>query len=696
MGKKNRNNKKRVLGECDISMLTPLQERRFHMVKLNVDTIARQTWVSRIKEWVVVDGTPGSPSPKWGEVLEEARAYAASFPQLKHVKIVDAGESHPPKNRVIGCFRNCINDTMTGEWGVWMDDDDVYPNTRVEVAVSMMEREKKVIAGCSPHLITDPDLGDMTFMFRVFHPNHATNNTMAYHRSVLKESRYNDDAKNAEEPMFLRQFKIPMAQIPSEHAVLQMAHKQNTYNKRELLTLALTAKYFDQGNESRMSCRLVGTKPGSFVRVPERVINQYRHALFDDLLAQSPYEIVYYLGIHKNRPTWSPYQDNLGGSEQAVLHLAEYWASKGYRVAVYGHLHGSDPEKPLLTPDDSFIHNNVAYHASMTFRCSHRYKNLIIWRQFGGVPLMYVRLHVDNLLLDLHDRHDYRSLEVAFGESKNKFDVVSVKSDFHKSQVLETLRHFNSSYLLKTWEPIMFVQPNGVRREVFFDETRSYAPRSPYKLLYCSSYDRGLEQILQWFFPTLRQMDPRFTLEVMYGMDAMNPQQQEVLRRLLKQPGVTDHGRVSKERVRDFKYECGFHLYYTWTTAEIDCISVRESALCGCIPLLSFVGVFRERCGFHFEGDPLKFEDHVKAAGVFHGFLKQNPPEKIEEIRKQCVESRRGFDWEEAGREWLKRALKVRDLDDEQDEDDVDFDYDRDVASKRGEDEKKQQIVLSV
>ena len=40
------------------------------------------------------------------------------------------------------------------------------------------------------------------------------------------------------------------------------------------------------------------------------------------------------------------------------------------------------------------------------------------------------------------------------------------------------------------------------------------------------------------------------------------------------------------------------------SATEVDCLSVRESALCGCIPLLSTKAVFPERAGLHIPGDP--------------------------------------------------------------------------------------------
>lgn len=641
----------------DVSILMPIQESRFPLLPLMVQTLHRQTWRHRIKEWVVLDGTPGAPSAGWDAFLAEAARRLQEDENIRHIQLVDAGKTCPPRVRAIGCFRNCINDVMSGEWGVWMDDDDIYPSTRVQAAVELMTHERKEVAGCSPHYIMDPDLGNMVFQFKVFGFTHATNNTMAYRRTLLTQTRYDDEAKNAEEPSFLKNHTIPMSQIPPQHAVMQLAHRGNTYNKRELIMLALQAKWFQPDLASKVSCHFVGREPQAFIKVPQTIYDAYIQCLFPDRLTQSPYDIVYYLGIHRHRIPWSPLDPCLGGSEQAVQHLAEQWTKMGLRVAVYGHLYQTDKTSPMWGPEESFTHNGVDYHSALTFRCSHRYRNLIMWRQFGGTPMNYVKLMVDNLIVDAHDRDSHLNMEQTWGEGRNVPDHLCLKSEFHKAQVTDTLQFYNSQHLLKTLVPCIFVQPNGVRRDVFFDPVRSYAPRNRYKLVYCSSYDRGLPQLLTAFFPTLRKLDERYTLDVMYGMEMVHPDQQREFTKLLQQPGVTDHGRVSREMVREFKYEAGYHLYYTSTTVEIDCISVRESALCGCIPILSEFGVFAERAGLHFKGSPDNPSDITQAAQVFHQYNTQVTDDELSKARKGCVESLKNFGWEETARQWVRHVI---------------------------------------
>ena len=52
----------------------------------------------------------------------------------------------------------------------------------------------------------------------------------------------------------------------------------------------------------------------------------------------------------------------------------------------------------------------------------------------------------------------------------------------------------------------------------------------------------------------------------------------EKMTQLLHQDGVTDHGRQPLDVIVKEKHTSSFHLYFSKTAAETDCISIRESA----------------------------------------------------------------------------------------------------------------------
>jgi len=138
--------------------------------------------------------------------------------------------------------------------------------------------------------------------------------------------------------------------------------------------------------------------------------------------------------------------------------------------------------------------------------------------------------------------------------------------------------------------------------------------RDPFKLVYCSCYTRGLVPLLQVFFPVLKALEPRVTLHITYGMEGLEESQRRQIKPFLHQPGVFEHGRVPLDQVVALKRSAAFHLYYTASHIECDCISVRESALLGAVPVLSKHHVFNERPGIHLGGDPNNAEDASHAA----------------------------------------------------------------------------------
>jgi hypothetical protein len=100
--------------------------------------------------------------------------------------------------------------------------------------------------------------------------------------------------------------------------------------------------------------------------------------------------------------------------------------------------------------------------------------------------------------------------------------------------------------------------------------------------------------------------------------------------------------------VAQLKATCGFHLYYTATAAEIDCISIRESLVVGCIPILSKVNVFGERDGVHVENSGFEVKDYVQLAKIICELFTKD----LEEFRASLQKSPLVMDWKKASETW--------------------------------------------
>jgi len=73
------------------------------------------------------------------------------------------------------------------------------------------------------------------------------------------------------------------------------------------------------------------------------------------------------------------------------------------------------------------------------------------------------------------------------------------------------------------------------------------------------------------------------------------------LLKLFTENGVCDHGAQPIEIIAREKYMSSFELYVSNIINEVDCISIRESIITGCIPLLANFGIFTEREGYKFD-----------------------------------------------------------------------------------------------
>jgi hypothetical protein len=110
--------------------------------------------------------------------------------------------------------------------------------------------------------------------------------------------------------------------------------------------------------------------------------------------------------------------------------------------------------------------------------------------------------------------------------------------------------------------------------------------------------------------------------------------------------GVIDHGRQTTNIIVREKYLSTFQLYITNTPSEIDCISIRESLITGCIPLISNFGVFQEREGIHF--DLIEHESILKEIGLQIVKLYENP-KQITHLSNIFQKSATILSWNDVG-----------------------------------------------
>lgn len=213
---------------CDknktVSICTPTCNRREFIPEL-IKCVQNQDYPRHLVQWVILD----DGKDKIEDIIKKTKE---TFEDLD-ILYVKMEEKVP-----LGEKRNLIHNYASGDILVYMDDDDYYPPSRVSHAVERLEQYPDILcAGCSKVYVYFTDRNE-TYKFGPYHSYHATANTFAFKRELLKETRYDDDASVSEEGQFLQNYTIPMIQLDTLKTILIISHDHNTYDKRQLIQYA--------------------------------------------------------------------------------------------------------------------------------------------------------------------------------------------------------------------------------------------------------------------------------------------------------------------------------------------------------------------------------------------------------------------------------------------------------------------------
>ena len=590
-----------------VSVITVTQLKRFNCLEILQDLIKDQTY-KNIIEWVIVEGSKNKV---------DAIANSENIKKLKETSDLKCNIVYVEykEGRKLGELRNVGNTTCTGDITVCMDDDDYYTIDRVEHAVTKLSSSKALIAGCSAVLIYDYFL-EKLYKFNPFGPNHSTNNCMAWKKEYLLNNKHDSSKEMAEESSFTKIFTEQMVQLEAEHTIIVSSHDSNTFNKRELLVGGTT--------ELNKSLRQIDEPITNYIKEP--YYSKYKNIFYKE--GESKYDIAYMAGGFSIK--WKPSDMSLGGSEQAIVNLVTNWAKLGKKVIVYGEV-------------EEMVHNGVEYVSWKKFPFEHKYKLVILWRLYGLWCTAPFPIKAEKIWLDCHD-----NFGGMFPEAWKKYgkvvQKVLFKSNYHKNE-------FEKANKEKLANNRFAIIPNGIRLDDFL-KNKDNVQRNPFRFVYCSCYLRGLIELLQYTWPVIYHIEPRAELHIYYGMDSIKDEQmKQMLRQMLAQPGVMDHGRQPMDIVIREKYMSSFHLYVTNTPIEIDCISIRESLATGAIPLISNFGVFKDREGVHFDLKDNDMKCYQMIGLKICELMKQGS--NLNSYRDQMKKSKLLINWNDTAKAWL-------------------------------------------
>jgi len=213
MGKKSKNKKELPF----VSVCTPTFNRR-PFIPYMIKCFNHQDYPKDRMEWIIID----DGTDKIEDIINDAK-----IPQIKYIKL--------DKKLPLGKKRNMLHQHATGDYIVYMDDDDYYPPTRVSHAIDMLIKHPKALcAGASEIYIYFKHINQM-IQFGPYGPNHATAGTFAFRKELLEQHRYEDHAALAEEKAFLKNYTVPFVQLEPKKVILVFSHIHNTFDKKKLL-----------------------------------------------------------------------------------------------------------------------------------------------------------------------------------------------------------------------------------------------------------------------------------------------------------------------------------------------------------------------------------------------------------------------------------------------------------------------------
>ena len=190
--------------------------------------------------------------------------------------------------------------------------------------------------------------------------------------------------------------------------------------------------------------------------------------------------------------------------------------------------------------------------------------------------------------------------------------------------------------------------------------------RNPFRVIYQSSYDRGLEHLLK-IWPDVKKAVPEAELHVFYGWTLFerfyrdNPERmawKNKIDRLMEADGVVHRGRVPQHEIQK-EIEKSAVWAYPSHFGEISCISAMRSQAGGAIPVVTNYAALETTVqhGAKVDGDIFDPDTRDRFKLALIDMLKD--PEMQEKIRKPMMKwAKNEFKWSKVASDWSEEFKK--------------------------------------
>lgn len=343
---------------------------------------------------------------------------------------------------------------------------------------------------------------------------------------------------------------------------------------------------------------------------------------------------------------FSPFDVNtkgMGGSELAVVQMAKHWAKAGCQVVVYN-------------GGDNGIYDGVFYRNAEHYDPNHPSNLFISWR----LPTMFdkQRPNADVTVFWAHDLY-YPLPKMEDGiwpwpqEWIDRIDKFIVLSKFHAD-------YFSNVHPNIPHDKII-ISRNGIDPDRFINRN---IERVPHKYFYTSSWDRGLEELLQ-VWPQIKEAIPDAELHIGYGIETAEKYYKSVrdteklnrlysvTRKARDLDGVVYHDRLGQQELADLMLSCEAWLYPPQPDhpngmggfLETYCITALEAQAAGCRIISRVNGALAEVIKVPLIWDEnLTTEDLIKV-------LQRTPEPDAQRIRREWALKQT---WQSLAIQWLQ------------------------------------------
>lgn len=347
--------------------------------------------------------------------------------------------------------------------------------------------------------------------------------------------------------------------IRQEKSVLE----KDLLRRNTILGLNNIVRYLQANNKIKYANRLREAIP--FDLLDDKVVRNIISEMLNDynrktreIKLKGAKSIIFYAGQGVIEP-WDGETDvtkGIGGSEGMCIQLSRELAKLGNKVIVYNDCGNSSGK----------VFGGVMYEYFDRWDSEMKSDIFVSLRR----PDVFQRLiRAKKQYLWLHDT-TYGDLPTSLFYAPNK---VIVLSEAHK-QVIKQNHGIDD-------DDIFWVSRNALNPIAIKYAEENAGERNPYQIIYASSYDRGLDNVLE-AWPKIKQAVPQAELKIFYGWDTydklMNARKSEEMMRfktqmveaIARSEGVQELGKISQNELYKEFAQSGVWAYFS-EFYEISC-----------------------------------------------------------------------------------------------------------------------------